>query len=469
MKTSTADSGICAGFIMPHPPVLIPAVGKGRESDAMPTLKACRLVASRIAALKPETIVFISPHAPLFGDYLFMYDALVLTGTFARFGAHAVSISCQQDSGFVHVLKALLSDAKIPAGTPERNVLSRLDIDGSLDHGVLVPLHFIREAYENFRIVCLSSSAFETDRVLEIGRLLREASVKTDRRICIVASGDLSHRVTAESPYGMVKEGAVFDRAIADAIAGGRLADILSIDPDLREAAAECGYNSLVMLAGALGDSACGTRLYSEEAPFGIGYCVAGFELEPGGEKAESRSDALHSGERASHVPSWPVALATTTIEHYVRTGETLRSDGHSVHGIPRAGCFVSLKKHGELRGCIGTIAPVTESIEEEIIRNAIAACSEDPRFEPVEEDELAGLTVSVDILSAPEPVESREALDPSLYGVIVTSGFRRGLLLPDLEGVDTVDDQLAIACRKGGIDPEGPFRIERFTVTRYH
>lgn len=473
MKTSTADSGICAGFIMPHPPVLIPAVGKGREADAMPTLKACRLVASRIATLKPETIVFISPHAPLFGDYLFMYDAPVLTGTFARFGAHAVSISCQQDSGFVHALKALLSDAKIPAGTPERNVLSRLDIDGSLDHGVLVPLHFIREAYENFRIVCISSSAFETDRVLEIGKLIREATVKTERRICIVASGDLSHRVTAESPYGMVKEGSVFDKAIADAIAGGRLADILSISPDLREAAAECGYNSFAMLAGALGDSACETRLYSEEAPFGIGYCVAGFELAQtganAGEKSESRPATVHSGENASSIPSWPVALATTTIEHYVKTGETLRSDGHSVHGIPRAGCFVSIKKHGELRGCIGTIAPATESIEEEIIRNAVSACSEDPRFEPVEEDELAGLTVSVDILSAPEPVESRDTLDPSRYGVIVTSGFRRGLLLPDLEGVDTVETQLSIACRKGGIDPEGQFRIERFTVTRYH
>ena len=455
---------------MPHPPVVIPAVGKGRETDAMPTVKACRLVASRIAALKPETIVFISPHAPLFGDYLFMYDEPVLTGTFARFGAHSVSLSCQQDSAFVHMLKALLSDAKIPAGTPEKNVLSRLDIDGSLDHGVLVPLHFIREAYENFRVVCLSSSAFESGRVLEIGRLIRDAALKVKRRVCIVASGDLSHRVTAESPYGMVKEGAVFDKAIADAVSGGRLADILSIDPDLREQAAECGYNSMVMLAGALGDSPCESRLYSEEAPFGIGYCVAGFELEGDAEKGETRRESGACGACGEeYVPSWPVALATTTIEHYVKTGETLRSDGHSVHGIPRAGCFVSLKKDGSLRGCIGTIAPVTESIEEEIIRNAIAACSEDPRFEPVEADELTGLTVSVDILSAPEPVESRDDLDPERYGVIVTSGFRRGLLLPDLEEVTTVDDQLAIACRKGGIDPEGQFRIERFTVTRYH
>ena len=448
---------------MPHPPVVIPAVGKGRETEALPTLKACRLVASRIAALKPETIVFISPHAPLFGDYLFMYDEPVLSGTFARFGAHTVSLSCQQDSGLVHVLKALLSDAKIPAGTPERNVLSRLDIDGSLDHGVLVPLHFIRETYENFKIACLSSSAFGTDRVLEIGALIRDAAVKANRRICIVASGDLSHRVSVESPYGMVKEGAVFDKAIVDAISGGRLADILSIDPVLREQAAECGYNSLVMLAGALGDSPCETRLYSEEAPFGIGYCVAGFELESGAGKGKVRE----SGEQ--RVPSWPVALASTTIEHYVKTGETLRSDGHSVHGIPRAGCFVSIKKKGDLRGCIGTIAPVTESIEEEIIRNAVAACSEDPRFDPVEADELENLTVSVDILSAPEPVESRDDLDPELYGVIVTSGFRRGLLLPDLEGVSSVDEQLSIACRKGGIDPDGPFRIERFTVTRYH
>lgn len=457
--------------MMPHPPVIIPAVGKGRETAASRTISSCLMVAERIASLKPETIVFISPHAPLFSDYLYIYDEPVLSGSFARFGAHTVSFSCPQDTEFVRAFKELLADADIPGGTPGPEVLSRFDGGNELDHGVLVPLHFIHAAYSGFRIVCLSSSAFETDMVLETGRLLRQAAEKTGRRTCVVASGDLSHRVTTESPYGMVREGAMFDKALSDAIERGSLADILSIDPLLREQAAECGYNSFVMLIGALGlrekaVSSLKTTLYSEEAPFGIGYCVAGFEPDDG-----DKTDVRATDERAirEEGPSWPVVLAITTIERYVKTGEILRYDGATLHGIKRAGCFVSLKKSGDLRGCIGTISPVTECIEEEIIRNAVAACSSDYRFDPVEADELTDLVVSVDILSESEPVASRDDLDPSKYGVIVTSGFKRGLLLPDLEGVDTVETQLAIACRKGGIDPDGEYEMQRFTVTRYH
>ena len=170
---------------------------------------------------------------------------------------------------------------------------------------------------------------------------------------------------------------------------------------------------------------------------------------------------------------SAPVTIAWKTLNSFVRAGIIPEAENRAnpkdsiLSG--RAGCFVSLKKKGELRGCIGTIAPVTESIEEEIIRNAVAACSEDPRFDPVEASELEDVTVSVDILGPPEAVGSRADLDPSRYGVIVSAGFRRGLLLPDLEGVDTAEKQLAIACRKGGIDPAGMYQIQRFTVTRYY
>ena len=166
---------------------------------------------------------------------------------------------------------------------------------------------------------------------------------------------------------------------------------------------------------------------------------------------------------------SLPVQIAWKTLQLYVRSGKIPDTMDVPDFQAGRAGCFVSLKKHGELRGCIGTIAPVTERIESEIIRNAIAACSEDPRFDPVKPDELADLTVSVDILGSPEPVSSKSELNPAVYGVIVTSGYRRGLLLPDLEGVDTVEYQLAIACRKAGISPDEPYRIERFQVTRYY
>lgn len=134
-----------------------------------------------------------------------------------------------------------------------------------------------------------------------------------------------------------------------------------------------------------------------------------------------------------------------------------------------RAGVFVSIKKDGNLRGCIGTIYPTQENIAKEIIRNAVAAGFHDPRFEEVTEDELDSLVYDVDILSAPEKVTSISELDPKKYGVIVRKGARQGLLLPDLEGVDTIEEQLKIACRKAGIDyAREDFEIERFTVERH-
>ncbi len=134
-----------------------------------------------------------------------------------------------------------------------------------------------------------------------------------------------------------------------------------------------------------------------------------------------------------------------------------------------RAGTFVSIKKKGELRGCIGTILPTQRNVMEEIIRNAIYASTQDPRFEPVRAEELPELVYSVDILHEPHKIASIDELDVKKYGVIVSLGFRRGLLLPDLEGVDTPEDQVAIALRKGGISQNEPYDMERFEVVRYH
>jgi AmmeMemoRadiSam system protein A len=133
-----------------------------------------------------------------------------------------------------------------------------------------------------------------------------------------------------------------------------------------------------------------------------------------------------------------------------------------------RAGVFVSRKKHGSLRGCIGTIAPVTANIAEEILRNAVSACSEDPRFDPVREDELDDLVYSVDVLSPAEPIASERELDVKRYGVIVSAGYKRGLLLPNLEGVDTIAEQVAIARQNAGIRAGEPVNLDRFEVVRH-
>jgi AmmeMemoRadiSam system protein A len=164
------------------------------------------------------------------------------------------------------------------------------------------------------------------------------------------------------------------------------------------------------------------------------------------------------------------VRLAKEAVECSVRTGEVLRTpDELDEQMKERAGAFVCLKKHGELRGCIGTISPATECLASEVIKNAISASTEDPRFMPVDEIELSELDYSVDVLCPPEPVKDLGELDPKRYGVIVTKGMRRGLLLPDLEGVDTVEQQLSIAMQKAGIGlDETDVEVQRFEVKRY-
>jgi AmmeMemoRadiSam system protein A len=164
------------------------------------------------------------------------------------------------------------------------------------------------------------------------------------------------------------------------------------------------------------------------------------------------------------------VVLARETIENYVRERKVVAAPETLAPEMEqKAGVFVSLHKGGELRGCIGTIQPHQPNVALEVIQNAISASTQDPRFPPVRSNELADLDISVDILQPAEPIESMAQLDPKRYGVIVQSGWRRGLLLPDLEGVDTAEYQVEIARRKAGIGPREPVQLYRFEVKRYH
>ncbi len=164
------------------------------------------------------------------------------------------------------------------------------------------------------------------------------------------------------------------------------------------------------------------------------------------------------------------VELARKTIESYVREKRTIEPPERLVPEMQgRAGTFVSLHdSRGNLRGCIGTIEPRQPAVAQEVIQNAISAATRDPRFPPVQPEELESLDIKVDVLTEPEPIDSIDQLDPKRYGVIVESGWRRGLLLPDLEGVDTVEYQVDIAMRKAGISPGEPMQMYRFEVKRY-
>lgn len=264
---------VVSAFLMPHPPVILGEVGKGREVVASATIAACKAVAKRIAELKPETLVIVSPHAPLFSDFVFVYDSPILSGSLARFGAPALAPSCPQDTGLRTALVDLLGQSGISAGTIGSDRMDKYGLESSLDHGVLVPLCFALEALGQCHLVALAPVSGRREDALILGQCISAAAVRASRRVCVIASGDMSHRVNAESPYGMVREGAVFDARITEALAASNIPALLDIEPSLAQQAGECGYRSILAMAGLF--ERPHSRLISYEAPFGIGYCVA--------------------------------------------------------------------------------------------------------------------------------------------------------------------------------------------------
>jgi AmmeMemoRadiSam system protein A len=291
-----------------------------------------------------------------------------------------------------------------------------------------------------------------------------------------VASGDLSHKLKADGPYGYASQGPVFDREATEAMASGDFSRFLSFDEDFCDAAAECGRRSFLIMAGTLDGLAVRSELLSYEGPFGVGYGVAAFtptgETDP--ERRFGRNEAEAERRRRMESKSAEdafVRLARLSLETYVRSGKRLARPDELPAELTerRAGVFVSLKKDGRLRGCIGTIAATTADVASEIIQNAVSAGTGDPRFEPVRENELDSLVYSVDVLGDPEPIATATDLDPKRYGVIVRKGARCGLLLPNLEGIDRAQEQVEIALRKGGIAPTEHYSLERFEVVRHH
>ena len=473
---------IIGAFAVPHPPLIIPAVGCGRERGIQATIDAYEEVGRRVAQLAPDTIVISSPHSIMYRDYLHISPGEEATGSFASFRAPQASYSCTYDRLFVASLEAACLAEQLPAGT-------RGERDPRLDHATMIPLHFIQRACAQAGtsplVVRMGLSGLSPAVHYQLGMLVQRVASVLGRRVVFVASGDLSHKLTEDGPYGFAPEGPVFDERVCKAFASCDFLDLLTMDRGFADRAAECGLRSFQIMAGALDRTEVTGELLSYEGPFGVGYGIAAFT--PAGEEGASEERALleryehwHADDlaRRRSAEDELVSLARLSLETYVRSGGIRVSarnlpDGRTLPAellSRRAGCFVSLEVDGELRGCIGTIAPTQPSLAEEICRNAVSAGCFDRRFSPVEPEELDELVYDVDVLCEPEPVSSMAELDPRAYGVIVsTRDGRRGLLLPDLDGVDTVDEQVRIAAQKGGIDlVGGDYHLQRFVVERH-
>ena len=439
--------------LMPHPPVLVPEIGAGREKKAAKTLRGCEKLMSSLAGQAPDVLVILSPHQPYTPGALFLNTATECRGSFEPFGAPDVAFSLFSPAGERKALSEFLSNSGFRVRDGNLPNLTR-------DQGSMVPLYFLRRAWGELPPVILASPIGLTPRkAFEMGYALS----KFDRglRYALLASGDLSHRLTPDAPSGYAPEdGPAFDAAIDESILSCSPRPLLLLDPDSVERAGECGFRSVMAMLGlaiAEGASAGDIEIFSHEGPFGVGYCHALWRMTDTAKRKE--------------VPA-PVRLARETVRRLL-DGQQIPETGNdvteSVLWNGRRACFVSIKKkNGELRGCIGTLSPVWPSLDREIIENAVLASTRDPRFPPMVRRELDDAVFSVDILSEAESVDGVEQLDPRKYGVIVSRGSQRGVLLPDLDGVDTAEQQVSIAAQKAGLHTLDGVKLERFQVERY-
>ncbi len=459
--------GIAAAFMVPHPPLIVPDVGKGEEKKIMDTIHAYHEIGKRIGELKPDTIVVVSPHQTMYADYFHISPGKGAKGDLGQFRAGNVKMEVSYDTEFVKELCRLADIGRIPAGTLGER-------EKRLDHGTMVPLYFVGQYWKGYHLVRIGLSGLPLITHYELGQCIQKASESLGRKTVLIGSGDLSHRLKEDGPYGYREEGPAYDSRIMDIMARGGFGELLEFPEDFCEKAGECGHRSFTIMAGALDRLELEAERLSYEGPFGVGYGICsyipcGWNPERDfGEKYEQKEKERLLELRGKEDEY--VRLARKTIEEYVRNKKKINLP----EGLPEemsdraAGVFVSLKKDGRLRGCIGTICAVQKSVAEEIIENAISASVRDSRFEPVEPEELDKLVISVDVLGDTEKIESPAQLDVKRYGVIVTKGYKRGLLLPNLDGVDTVEEQIAIAKRKAGIGEPEQVELERFEVVRH-
>ncbi len=257
---------LVAGIIAPHPPVLIEQIGGKQLLEVKNTINALEKISAIVVDLKPDTLIFISPHSKITEGHFAIDMTPRFNGSFEKFGAGDLKLVVENDRETAEEIYQSCARFDLPVS---KSVGANVD---NLDWGVLVPYWFIGQGLP---IVSLAISDLANEEHYRLGQAIYAAASTSEKNIVFVASGDLSHRLTHEGPYGFSALSSVFDEKVKEIVASGRLSELLNIDNSLSVPAAECGLRSFVALAGLLSKCEIETNILSYEGPFGIGYLVA--------------------------------------------------------------------------------------------------------------------------------------------------------------------------------------------------
>ena len=440
--------------VTPHPPVIVPAVGRGRERDVQDTLDAFAQLRARLAEAEPDVLLFICPHGVVTRDRFHVLRGR-LVGNLERFGAREVAFDRAADGPLID---AILQEAEA------RGIrLDAVEEWEANDHSAWVPLHYLEPAAPSSTVVMLSISFGSAEDHYALGRVVAEVMAGSAKRVAIIASADGAHTLREDGPYGFHPASIEFEERFHTAFERWDLEQMLGFDETFRMQAGEDSIPSVAFLMGALSYHDVTTRILASEGPWGVGYMTGLVEV--------GRVRGYGEPQATMSVTPAEVRIARAAVEAYVQEGKRLADVPFAEERLrSRAGgAFVTIVDGaGALRGCIGTTIPTEARLLDEIVANAIGAASRDPRFSPVKAEELPGLRYKVDLLSTPERIADRNELDAARFGVVVESGEKRGLLLPDLAGIETVAEQIRVACEKAEIGEGEPLTLWRFEVRRF-
>ena len=404
-------------------------------------------------AVKEEVIGLVSPHAgyiysgPVAGAVI---SRIKFNDTFIILGPNHTGRGKPFSIMTEGVWKTPLGEVEIDSELGKQILATSKHLEEDYaahqyEHSIEVQLPFLQYFKKDIRLVPIILSYYPGATYKEIGKEIAKAVKELNKKVVIIASSDMTH-------YEPQKSAQKKDSQAIEAILDLNEDELLKRVDELN--ISMCGYGPTVSLLSAAKElGATGAELV---------------RYQTSGDTTGDYSAVVGYAGIIITGMSPLVRLAKETVEAYVRRGKTLDIGELTPEMRDKAGVFVSIHKFGGLRGCIGTFEPATENIAEEIIANAISSATRDPRFPAVAANELKDLSYSVDVLTKPEPIESQDQLDPKRYGVIVEAGWRRGLLLPDLEGVNTVNYQIDICRQKAGIMPNEPIKLYRFEVRRY-
>jgi AmmeMemoRadiSam system protein A/AmmeMemoRadiSam system protein B len=478
------------GYFMPHAPIILPTIGITEADCVSKTYQAMMQVGREIAEEKPDTIILISPHGPRFSDVIPLHDQEAYGGSLNTFGDFETVFEYKKDEAFIRTLLQLNDEEQGKFYRFKREDFERFEIDIKLDHGALVPLYFVQQFYTDFELVLMSDADFDPVSLMKAGRLIEKTAASLQKKVIVIASGDLSHTLSDQGPYHYHPASKVVDQAVVSAFQNNQLLSLASLDYEAVENAGICGLNSLFMLFGVYHNKMYKSNCMSYEGPFGVGYAVAKIaeissDYNPNWlkqlsavleDKARAQQEKAHSFSRIAYEIIKQKVL--TGISQIVRMQDTscfvgrekitLTQEAFDQLNRPCDGLFVSIKKNGALRGCIGTvIGHDQETCYKQLSYYALQAAYKDPRFDPIDEEELSMLTVEIDLLSKLEAITLPVEHDVKKYGIYIRGEEASGVLLPNLSGVDNPVEQLQIALHKAGISVDEIRETYHFTVEK--